>query len=153
LVGVIKRRVGSVTLVAGVAVLAAAGAAFAAGSSVHVSVPRARVSVKVNNHYNHPYKITVSGSAAVTEHLYLFIDSKKCGANPKVEYNRTGTYGTAYGYYWRTVSGRFSHKAGFATIAVTKDHACAYLSKASVRKNSASDVVAHAFKTYQVHSS
>lgn len=144
MLGGLKRRVWTLAVVAG-AVLAAAATAFAAGNHLHLKVPHVKV--------NKAYYIKVSGSVAGKKHLYLFIDSKKCGPNPAVELSRTDpTTGTAYGYYWASVTGSFSHSAGFKTIAAVKDHACAYLSTHSAPKNSAQGVVSHSFKTYKVHS-
>jgi hypothetical protein len=149
MLGAIKRRVWILALVAGV-VLAAAGTAFAGGNNVHAGIPAHVVVSK--KHHQHPYFIKLTGTAAGTKHLYLFVDSAKCGPNPKVEYSRTGADGTAYGYYWKKISGSFSRQAGFRTLRAGPDHACAYLANSSAPRNGAGGVVAHSFKVYQVHS-
>jgi hypothetical protein len=138
-----RRKVLALMLATGLVLAAAGTTALAAGSSVHVRVPHVSV--------NAPYSITASGSTRGRKHLYLFIDSKKCGANPAVEFSRTGRTGTAFGYYIKRVKGRFSRAEAFRTTARITDHACAYLTKFSAPKNSAQGVVARAFKTYTVH--
>jgi hypothetical protein len=153
MVGVIKHRVWTLALVAGLA-LAATGTALAAGSSLHVKAPHAKVKKQKHcpDHLSRCaiYDITVVGSASTSAHLYVFIDSHKCGPNPAVEFSRSGPYGTAYGYFWKKISGRFKRSAGFSTITAVKDHACTYLASESAPKNSAHGVVARSFRTYKV---
>ena len=130
------------------AIAVAAAPAFAAGNSLHLSVPFVQKSTK---HHPHPYTITVTGTTTGSKHLYLFIDSRTCGANPAVEFSRTGRTGTAFGYYIKSVTGSFSQSEPFSTIARITDHACAYLTKSTAKKNSAKGVVARAFMSYRVH--
>ena len=135
----------AVALVLGpaLALAVASGTAFAGSSNVHVTVPFVKLNVV--------YTITAHGVAAGNKHLYLFIDSKRCGANPAIEFSRTGPNGTSFGYYIKSVSGAFSRPESFRTTARIKDHACAYLADSSAPKNGAGGVVARAFKTYTVH--
>ena len=54
-------------------VLAGVGTAVAAASTVRVYVPHVKV--------NRPYRVTAQGFAAGRKHLYLFVESRKCGAS------------------------------------------------------------------------
>jgi hypothetical protein len=124
-----RRRVLVCMLGAWTIVATVAATAFAGANTLQLSVPQVTKDVD--------YTITVSGTASGNKHLYLFIDSKKCGSNPRVEFSRTNRRtGTAYGYYWKTVSGGFSKSAGFRTTRRVTDHACAYLARTSAKKNS-----------------
>jgi hypothetical protein len=118
--------------------------AFAGANALHVSVP-AYVTAKTS------YTITVSATTSRREHLYLFVDSKRCGRSPAVEFSRTGKHGSSYGYYWRTVRGSVSKSAGFNTSVGLTDHACAYLAGFRAKKNSKYGIVARAFRTFRVH--
>jgi hypothetical protein len=137
----LNRRVLTLALIAGV-LLTAAGTALAAANTLHFKVGQVTA--------NATYAVTVSGATSGNKRLYLFIDSRTCARNPAVEFARTGPFGSAYGYYWAHVNGHFSHTARFRTTAVMRNHACAYLTTTSVRKNSRHGVIAHHFKTYQV---
>lgn len=137
----LNRRVLTLALVGGV-LLALAGTAFAAANTLHFKVGHVAP--------NATYAVTVRGSASGNKHLYLFIDSRTCARTPAGEFGRTGPFGSAYGYYWAKVRGHFSHTARFRTTAVLRDHACAYLTTTSTRKNGRHGVIAHHFKTYRV---
>ena len=122
--------------------LAGVGSAAAASSTVGVYAPHVKVNVS--------YRITVKGFAAGRKHLYLFVETRKCGATPAAEFARSGPTGTASGYYVPTANGRFTVPMDFRTSASTSDHACVYLTSSSAAKNGNKGVVARAFKAYKV---
>src|ERR1019366_4586263 len=99
---------------------------------------------------NVSYRITVKGLAVGRKHLYLFVETGKCGASPAAEFARSGPTGTASGYYVPTANGRFTVPMDFRTSVRISDHVCAYLTNSSAPENSNKGVVAHAFKTYKV---
>ena len=132
----------TLALVFALILVAGAGTAAGAASTVRVSVPHAKV--------NGSYRIKVKGFAVGRKHLYLFVEARKCGANPAAEFARSGANGTASGYYVPTAAGRFTVTMGFRTSVGISDHACAYLTNSSAPKNGKKGVVAHAFKTFKV---
>lgn len=134
------RHLGRVlSLAAALVVLGFAGAAVARGGNrVHVRVPK---HAKLNRYYS----ISLHGSAAKTERLYLFLDYHGCGANPAVEHAR------ANGDVW-IVHGSFNEVAKHWRSSLRGvDHACAYLQRASKPENSRGGIVARASKAYRVH--
>jgi hypothetical protein len=140
----IRRSTALLGLVAGLVLVAGASDALAGRNSVSLSVPYAKHKV--------PYYITVTGNAAGLKHPHVFIDTRKCGATPAVEFSRTGhPYGSSFGYYVKKVSGSFSRVAGFRTKRRTMDHACAYLVSYSTQENAKGGVVARTFRRYLVH--
>lgn len=118
--------------------------AVAGSNSLQIKVPHVTVNVS--------YRISIRGFAVGSKHLYLFIDTRRCGANPAVETARGGPSGTAAGYYWARVHGQLFKRTGvLRTTGRVTDHACAYLTKSSVAESSPKGVVAHAFEIYTVH--
>lgn len=140
-----RRRICGLILGACLSAALVVGTALATANTLHLKIPLARV--------GSAYGITISGSTSGVEHLYLFIDSLRCGANPAVEHSRANKKtGTSHGYYTAAVNGSFSITKGFKTTARITDHACAYLTKASTRAYSRKGVLARVFKAYRVRS-
>ena len=90
------------------------------------------------------YPITLRGSAAASERLYLFVDSQGCGATPSVEHNR------ANGVIWY-VTGGFTRVSRWRASAKGIDHACGYLQRSTEPLNSSGGIVAHGVISYRVH--
>ncbi len=132
----------TLVLVVALVLVVRVSTAVAAASTVRVYLPHVKVNLS--------YTITLKGVTVGRNHLYLFVETGKCGSSPAAEFARSGPTGTASGYYVPTASGRFTVPMDFRTSARISDHACAYLTSSSAPKNSNKGVVAHAFKTYKV---
>lgn len=134
----ISKALKSATVTGAVLAIACLGTALATGNSVHVHAPVAVPDGKT-------YSITLRGSAAHPERLYLFVDIHRCARNPSVEHTR------ASGFTW-TVSGSFKRVSGGWVVHhyVGLDHACGYLQKLSEPDNSPFGVLARGSATYAV---
>src|SRR5581483_4449638 len=107
--------VGAASIGGALFAISCVGTALATGNSVQVHTPVTVPDGKT-------YSITLRGSAAQMERLYLFVDVHKCGRNPSVEHGR------ATGFIW-TVSGTFKQVSRGWVVHhyVGLDHACAFL--------------------------
>lgn len=117
-----------------------AGVALAASNSIHIKTPK-RVKRGA------AYSIKLSGHAARTERLYMFVDFFHCTKSPAGEHFKN----RANGDYW-TVNGNFHEvSGGWHSPLAAPYHVCAYLVKASKPLNPSTGVVAHRFATFHVH--
>jgi hypothetical protein len=133
-----RRAFKSASIISATLAIACVGTALATANSVHVHAP-----VAVPDGKN--YSITLGGSAAHPERLYLFVDVHKCSRDPSVEHHRaSGFIWTVSGLYKRVSSGWVVHNY------VGLDHACGYLQKLSAPANSGLGILARGSATYAV---
>lgn len=117
-----------------------AATALAAGNSVTAHAP---TGVRVGSKFS----IKLTGHAKKPSTLYMFLDTKACGATPAVEHTTHG----ANGDYWLNVDGTFSKTSkGWVSHLAAKIHICSYLVKGSAPINPNGAVLAHDFVAFRV---
>jgi hypothetical protein len=115
------------------------GTALAASNRLRISVPsHAKVETS--------YTVTIRGSTAKKETLYLFVDYFRCAGSPYAEHYKHG----ANGDYW-IVKGKFlARSPGWKSPRKAPYHACTYLVKASAPLKARHGVLLRKSKTFKV---
>lgn len=90
------------------------------------------------------FYVGLTGTAAQSETLYMYLDYYACGSTPAVEHSRG-----APSIHW-TVRGSYHESATAKAPRAHVYHVCAFLVKSSAPLNPASGVLAHAFANLTV---